>query len=92
VPADVETVARELGPARVRGGAVEGSNGVIDFEITANRPDCLSHVGIAREAAAIWGTPLKAAPGHAGEQGAASPGRRRSRPDLCPRYARRSSR
>jgi phenylalanyl-tRNA synthetase beta chain len=31
---------------------------VIDFEITANRPDCLSHIGIAREASAIWGLPL----------------------------------
>jgi phenylalanyl-tRNA synthetase beta chain len=31
---------------------------VIDFEITANRPDCLSHIGIAREASAIYGLPL----------------------------------
>ena len=29
---------------------------VIDFEITANRPDCLSHLGLAREASAIWQT------------------------------------
>ncbi len=32
---------------------------VIDFEITANRPDCLSHLGLAREASAIWGLPLQ---------------------------------
>ena len=32
---------------------------VIDFEITANRPDCLSHLGLAREAAAIWNLPLR---------------------------------
>ena len=32
---------------------------VIDFGITPNRPDCLSHIGVAREAAAILSTPLK---------------------------------
>ncbi|ERI90797.1 phenylalanine--tRNA ligase, beta subunit [Clostridiales bacterium oral taxon 876 str. F0540] len=31
-------------------------NSVIDFEITSNRPDCLSVVGIARETAATLGT------------------------------------
>lgn len=32
---------------------------IIDFEITSNRPDCLSIVGIAREIAAILNKPLK---------------------------------
>jgi phenylalanyl-tRNA synthetase beta chain len=32
---------------------------VLDAEITANRPDCLGHQGIAREAAAIYRLPLK---------------------------------
>lgn len=32
---------------------------VIDFEITSNRPDCLSVVGIARETAATLGTEYK---------------------------------
>ncbi|HKM28425.1 MAG TPA: phenylalanine--tRNA ligase subunit beta [Anaerovoracaceae bacterium] len=31
---------------------------VIDFEITPNRPDCLSMIGMAREAAATFGTEL----------------------------------
>ncbi|HZZ28060.1 MAG TPA: phenylalanine--tRNA ligase subunit beta [Pirellulales bacterium] len=30
----------------------------IDLEVTSNRPDCLGHLGIAREAAAIFGVPL----------------------------------
>ena len=30
-----------------------GDDTVIDFEITSNRPDCLSHIGIAREIAAV---------------------------------------
>lgn len=36
-----------------------GAQPVIDFEITANRPDCLSVVGLAREAAAAYGLPLQ---------------------------------
>lgn len=32
---------------------------VVDFEITPNRPDCLSMVGMAREAAATFGETLK---------------------------------
>jgi phenylalanyl-tRNA synthetase beta chain len=32
---------------------------VLDAEITANRPDCLGHFGIAREVAAIYRLPIK---------------------------------
>ena len=32
---------------------------IIDFEITPKRPDCLSMIGMAREAAATFGTQLK---------------------------------
>ena len=32
---------------------------VIDFEITANRPDCLSIIGLAREVATKYGTTLR---------------------------------
>ncbi|MDR0852983.1 MAG: phenylalanine--tRNA ligase subunit beta [Clostridiales Family XIII bacterium] len=32
---------------------------VIDFEITPNRPDCLSIIGMAREAAAVYGKKVK---------------------------------
>lgn len=30
----------------------------IDLEITSNRPDCLGHIGVAREASVLFGTPL----------------------------------
>ena len=33
---------------------------LLDAEITTNRPDCLGHYGIAREAATIYRLPLKA--------------------------------
>jgi phenylalanyl-tRNA synthetase beta chain len=32
---------------------------VLDAEVTANRPDCLGHLGIAREVAAIYRLPMK---------------------------------
>jgi phenylalanyl-tRNA synthetase beta chain len=35
------------------------SGPVLDAEVTANRPDCLGHLGIAREVAAIYRLPLK---------------------------------
>ena len=61
VPGDAESVAREISLRGFEVAAIEDAHGpepVIDFEITANRPDCLSHVGLAREAATIWGLPL----------------------------------
>lgn len=39
--------------------ALELHDHVIDFEITPNRPDCLSMVGMAREAAATFGTSFR---------------------------------
>ena len=37
----------------------ENGNAVLEIEVTSNRPDCLSHIGIAREVAALYGHPLK---------------------------------
>ncbi len=34
----------------------------LDLEVTSNRPDCLGHVGIAREVAALYGTALQLPP------------------------------
>ena len=38
---------------------MELKDAIIDFEITPNRPDCLSMIGMAREAAATFGTKLR---------------------------------
>jgi len=38
-----------------------GSDVIIDLEVTSNRPDCLGHIGIAREAAVLCGQPLNVA-------------------------------
>ena len=48
-----------------RGFAVENldvqsdGDAVIDFEVTANRPDCMSVIGIARELATAYNVPLR---------------------------------
>jgi phenylalanyl-tRNA synthetase beta chain len=68
---------------------------VIDFEITPNRPDCLSIIGMAREVAAVFETGLRyPESGGAGEetaQGQASDyvDVAIEKPDLCPRYVAR---
>jgi phenylalanyl-tRNA synthetase beta chain len=42
------------------GGVENGPHGaVIDAEVSSNRPDCLGHLGIAREVSAIYKLPLK---------------------------------
>ncbi|MBM3790404.1 MAG: phenylalanine--tRNA ligase subunit beta [Acidobacteria bacterium] len=35
---------------------------VLDLEITANRPDCLNHLGVAREIAALYGRKVRRIP------------------------------
>ena len=58
IPATVTDVAARLGACGFNVEGVEGD--VIDFEITANRPDCLSVYGLAREAATAFRLPLMA--------------------------------
>ena len=84
VPDDAEVVAREISLRGFEVASVE--NGVIDFEVTANRPDCLSHVGIAREAAVIWKQDEPRPHLSARIVGGKPPITIES-PDLCPRYA-----
>jgi phenylalanyl-tRNA synthetase beta chain len=101
VTADVDTVAREISLRGFEVAGIEhGREPVIDFEITANRPDCLSHIGLAREASAIWGLPalqIADIPIAGGGPESASPATGGSpsldvvidAPDLCPRYCAR---
>ena len=88
VPADAATVAREIS---LRGfevaEIVPGRSPVIDFEVSANRPDCLSQVGLAREAATIWQLPLRLPDTTMPEAGPSEAlDVELKDPDLCPRY------
>jgi phenylalanyl-tRNA synthetase beta chain len=88
IPADVELVA---GAIALRGFEVAGvettPHAVIDFEVTANRPDCLNHVGFAREASVIWNAPVIEPPPPApGPGGGLSVAIDLVDAALCPRY------
>ena len=87
-PGDPDRIASEISLRGFEVASVEhGRVPVIDFEITANRPDCLSHVGLAREASAIWGLPLRLPEMAALDgRGAADLDVRIEDADLCPRY------
>ena len=64
----------------------------VEFEITPNRPDCLSVIGLAREAAATFGTELKLhTPAVKGSGGNAADfvSVTIENPELCPRYTAR---
>ncbi len=77
----------------------DGSDGVIDFEVTANRPDCLSVLGFAREIATVYDLPVHPPTAAAGAKAALAsvpigPAGRSDRlavtledAELCPRYA-----
>jgi len=69
-----------------------GDDYILDFDLTSNRPDALSHLGIAREAALICGTELtqravKLDESYESVESAAAVEILDS--DLCPRYAAR---
>ena len=57
--------AQAAGEALTHGGLpvenfeTHGSDTVIDVEVTSNRGDCLSHVGVARELSALLDRPFK---------------------------------
>jgi phenylalanyl-tRNA synthetase beta chain len=90
VPGTPEVIGERMSQ---RGLALEGldthgDDAVLDFDVTANRPDCLSIRGIAREMATAYALPLKevqsggaAAPPSTATIEVSIPAR-----DLCSRY------
>jgi phenylalanyl-tRNA synthetase beta chain len=65
---------------------------VLDVEVPSNRPDCLSHIGIAREVSVIESKPLRSPKTYALKPQGSSASLTSvdiKDPDLCPRYAAR---
>src|ERR1700742_526043 len=96
--ADVSVPPRELAERLTMAGLAvdavheKGDDFVLEFDLTSNRPDCLSHLGIAREAAALMGASLRLpaseiqnAEGRTEEFASVTI----KDADLCPRYAAR---
>jgi phenylalanyl-tRNA synthetase beta chain len=68
--------------------AVDGDS-CIDFEVTSNRPDCLGHLGVAREAAVLFDKPLKSptpAPRSSAVKTASVTSVQIECPELCSQY------
>jgi phenylalanyl-tRNA synthetase beta chain len=100
---DVTSSAAEIADALgLRGfevAAIEQApdgDAVIDFEVTANRPDCLSVLGLAREVATVYGLTVRMPstdPGARVTLATVPSGESEclkvaiEDPDLCPRYA-----
>src|ERR1051325_7079900 len=92
VDASAQQIADTLGLRGFEVAALEAladGDAVVDFEITANRPDCLSVIGLAREVATAFDLPMTRRP-------PATPlttGRsdrlaiHQQDEELCPRYA-----
>ncbi|HLG17966.1 MAG TPA: phenylalanine--tRNA ligase subunit beta [Blastocatellia bacterium] len=98
-----DLVALTLGPKELAerltmvGLAVEsverlGDDHILDIDLTSNRPDCLSHLGVAREAATVCGTtlkPLETLVDETEEAIESVTSIEILNPELCPRYAAR---
>ena len=69
-----------------------GGDLAIDLEVTSNRPDCLGHLGIAREVAVVFGrsmTEPEPRPRESGPPVASRAAVAIEAPDLCPRFTAR---
>ena len=95
ITASPQTVADTLALRGFEVASIEhlADDAVIDFEVTANRPDCLSVAGLAREIATAFDLPYRELSTHAGALADLPVG---VTPDLsvtiedtelCPRYA-----
>jgi phenylalanyl-tRNA synthetase beta chain len=94
---EIDLAPQELAEKITRAGnAVEGvhqvgSDWVLDFDLTSNRSDCLSHLGIAREASVVTGKHLKTdLPTHQPANGLNASGAvNLEAEELCPRFTAR---
>jgi phenylalanyl-tRNA synthetase beta chain len=96
VTASAEEIADGLGLRGFEVAAIEpfgDGDAVIDFEVTANRPDCLSVLGLAREVATLYNRPIGLPSVETGTLASIATGESErlavtiADDDLCPRYA-----
>ena len=94
IPVEPSRLASDLTMAGLNVESVEaaGEDWVLDVEVTTNRPDCLSHYGVAREVATLYRKPLKRLEFFVKESGARTQDEvsiQIADPDLCARYCGR---
>ncbi len=91
---DVAQLEQRLAMAGLNHESTErvGDDWAIDLEVTSNRPDCLGHLGIAREVSVLWNQPLQVpqpAPVESGPGVAELTKVSIQCPELCYRYTAR---
>jgi len=85
--ADLERRFTEIGHA-IESVEKHGDDTVFDLEITTNRVDAMSHLGMARELAAAFGRELRSAPRFEGETTTAGSVKVRiDAPEMCARFS-----
>jgi phenylalanyl-tRNA synthetase beta chain len=94
IPDDVDRVAWALTSRGLTVDSVEPVEGdhALDIDVPANRPDCLGHLGLAREVAAAFAVPLQSEPDSALDDAGLLAERisiEVDEPRLCPRYTAR---
>jgi phenylalanyl-tRNA synthetase beta chain len=90
-PRDLATKLTMVGLA-VDAVEAHGDDHALEFDLTSNRPDCLSHLGVAREAGAVAGKASRAPVARFSESKAKTSDVTSVEilaPDLCPRYTAR---
>jgi len=93
-PLDPQAAADALTNGGLNVDAVIGSGdaAVLEVEVTSNRPDCLSHIGVAREVAALMSRRFVAPDVSAAEESTPAASLIKIRidaPQLCPHYTAR---
>ena len=92
IPDGIWIIQQDCTPGDDVAALIGADDHVVEFEITPNRPDCLSVIGLAREAAATFDKPLKLhTPEIRGCGGSIAElvDIDIEDPDLCPRYTAR---
>lgn len=92
MPMDELTDRLTITGLNLEGMEAVGDDVAIDLEVTSNRPDCLGHIGVAREVAVIFRNELRKGepdPSASGAPVAKVTSVAVECPELCPRYTAR---
>src|SRR3954469_19474286 len=92
MPVDTLTERLALTGLNHESTSVVGDDFAIDLEVTSNRPDCLGHLGVAREVSVLFGRTLVAPdprPPMSGPAVETVTGVAVDDPGLCPRFTAR---
>jgi phenylalanyl-tRNA synthetase beta chain len=92
MPVDVMTARLALAGLNLESIADVGGDIAIDLEVTSNRPDCLGHLGVAREISVLFDKPMRLRdprPATAGPPVETLAGVGVEDHELCPRFTAR---